>query len=196
MALTRIMKRRRSEDVWKGLAAGAIGGLAAAWVMNQLETLWSDLSLDKESSHGAQSIKESGPGDGSRRGRENQQGSDREGDDATEKLASAISENVAGRALTKSERRAAGTAIHYAFGATTGAMYGAMAELSPRVTVGAGMPFGAAVWLAADEGMVPAMGLSKPPTEYSLLVHACNLASHVAYGATTEVLRRAVRAII
>lgn len=77
--------------------------------------------------------------------------------------------------------------------ALTGAMYGAMSELWPEAAVGAGLPFGAAVWLAADEIAVPALGLSKPATEYPLSKHAYALASHLVYGVTTEVVRRVVR---
>lgn len=57
-------------------------------------------------------------------------------------------------------------ALHYAFGAATGAAYGAAAEVLPSLTAGAGFPFGGAVWLAADEVVTPALGLSKKPTEY------------------------------
>lgn len=35
-----------------------------------------------------------------------------------------------------------------------------------------GVPFGAALWLAADEVEVPAFGLSKSPFEYPLSSHA------------------------
>ena len=69
----------------------------------------------------------------------------------------------------------------------------AMAELVPDVTVGAGMPFGTAVWLLADEVTVPLLGLSKSPTQYPLSKHAYALASHCVYGLTIEVVRRAVR---
>jgi len=55
------------------------------------------------------------------------------------------------------------------------------------------LPFGAAVWAIADEGIVPAAGLSKSPTEYPLSIHAYALASHLVYGLTTELVRRTVR---
>lgn len=73
-------------------------------------------------------------------------------------------------------------------------MYGACAELVPEVTAGAGLPFGAAFWLVADEAAVPLLGLSKGPTEYPLSVHAYALASHFVYGLTAELVRRAMRA--
>jgi putative membrane protein len=71
--------------------------------------------------------------------------------------------------------------------------YGALAELSPTVAAGAGVPFGAALWLAADELAVPALGLSKPLPEYPPSVHANALAAHLVYSLTTDLVRRAVR---
>ncbi len=68
-----------------------------------------------------------------------------------------------------------------------------MSELVPGVTAGAGLPFGAFIWLTADEGIVPALGLSKLPTEYPLSTHVYSLASHLVYGMTAEIVRRAVR---
>jgi uncharacterized membrane protein YagU involved in acid resistance len=70
-----------------------------------------------------------------------------------------------------------------------------VAELVPDVTAGSGMPFGAAVWLAADDITVPAVGLTKWPTEYPLSTHVYALTSHLVYGLTTEAVRRAVRSI-
>ena len=179
-------------NIWKGLAAGVVGGLVASAVMNQFQALWGKLAEGVEKSHGAQSLQQGSPEHGV--GRELQErGSDEEQDDAAERIANAISEGVFDRALTKSEKEIAGTAVHYAFGVTTGALYGAMAEILPGVTVGAGLPFGAFVWLTADEGAVPALGLSKSPTEYPLSTHAYALASHFVYGLTTEIVRGAVR---
>src|SRR5215831_9326800 len=51
----------------------------------------------------------------------------------------------------------------------------------------------AAVWLIADEIIVPALGLSKPPTKYPLSTHASSIASHLVYGMTTEIVRREIR---
>jgi uncharacterized membrane protein YagU involved in acid resistance len=81
-------------------------------------------------------------------------------------------------------------------GATSGALYGAVAEVLPEVKVGAGLPFGVAVWLIADEGIVPAAGLSKSASEYPLSIHAYAFASHLVFGLTTEIVRRAVRSAL
>ena len=179
-------------DVWKGLAAGVVGGLVASAVMNEFQALWSRLLEGEERSHGAQSLQQGSPEHGV--GRElRERGSDDDTDDAPERLANAISVGLFDRELTKGEKETAGKALHYAYGTSMGALYGAAAELLPGVTAGAGAPFGAAVWVTADEGVVPLLGLSKKPTEYPLSIHAYALASHLVYGLTAEAVRRAVR---
>jgi len=183
---------RAAGNVWKGLAAGVVGGLAAAAVMNQFQALWSRQAGGEARSHGAQSLQQGSPRQGI--GLElRAEGKDERTDDATERLANAISVKAFGRELTGREKDAAGTAFHYAMGATSGALYGAVAELAPTATAGGGLPFGVAVWLVADEGLVPAAGLSKSPTEYPLSIHAYSFASHLVFGLTAEVVRRAVR---
>jgi hypothetical protein len=178
-------------NVAKGLVAGMVGGFVAAVVMNQFQQLLHRLIEGEERGHGAQSMQQGTPRHGA--GEMLREYGVDSSDDATERTASAISVGVFDHELTESEKDAAGTAVHYTFGIATGAIYGAAAELLPDVTAGAGVPFGAAVWLAADEGIVPLLGLSKLPTGYPLSTHAYALASHFVYGLTTEVVRRAVR---
>jgi hypothetical protein len=114
-------------------------------------------------------------------------------DDTTVRAASAISEGIFDHKLTRSEKKIAGTAVHYLLGTGVGGLYGAAAEIAPNVTAAAGLPFGAAFWLVVDEGAVPLLGLSKGPMAYPLSVHAYALSSHFVYGVTVEVVRRAVR---
>ena len=107
-----------------------------------------------------------------------------------------ISEGVFGHELQEHEKRPAGAAVHYAFGIASGGLYGALAEVSPQVTTAAGLPFGAAFWLIADEITVPLLGLSKGPAEYPPSTHAYSLASHLVYGVTAEISRRALRQVL
>ena len=172
-------------DLVKGLAAGLAGGLVASWTMNRFQDVWTKAAENMKGSQGNGSI-----GQGSKGEIEQSSG---EEEDATVKAASAISEGIFDHELTKSEKKVAGPAVHYALGTSVGGLYGAVAELAPEVTTGAGLPFGAAFWLVADEGAVPLLGLSKAPTEYPLSTHAYALASHFVYGLTTEIVRRAVR---
>jgi hypothetical protein len=185
--------RRGESSALKGLAAGAVGGLAAAFVMNQFQAAWSRVAVGEERSHGAQSLQQGSPREGV--GRDLRiEGADRPEDDATERLANTLSAGVLERELTEREKDAAGTAFHYAMGLASGAIYGALAEFAPAAKSGAGMPFGLAVWLVADEGLVPAAGLSKSADEYPLSIHAYSIASHLVFGLTAEAVRRALRA--
>ncbi|HMF58696.1 MAG TPA: DUF1440 domain-containing protein [Pyrinomonadaceae bacterium] len=183
---------RGEGDVLKGLAAGLIGGLVASWTMNRFQDVWSALA-DKLSSYARSSEQGEEQENNQREQRANSSGEEEEQDDTTVKAASAISEGIFDHKLTKSEKKIAGTAVHYSLGTSVGGLYGAVAELAPEVTMGAGLPFGAAFWLVADETAVPLLGLSKPPTEYPVSMHVYALASHIVYGLTAELVRRAVR---
>ena len=177
-------------SIWKGMVAGLAGGLLASWTMNQFQAAWTRIAEGTEKSHGAQSMQ---PSEGSHGEQAQDTG---EQDDATVETAKAISENVFGHELQESEKEPAGAAVHYAFGTLSGGLYGALAELTPQVTTAAGLPFGAGVWLLADEVSVPLLGLSKGPTEYPVSTHAYALASHLVYGMTAELSRRALRRVM
>jgi len=175
------------------MIAGAAGGLVASWVMNQFQALWSRMAYGVERPHGAQSLQPGSPRHGVARELQ-ERGRDREADDAAVRTAVIVSDRLLGLELAEREKKEmAGAVVHYAFGVATGGLYGAIAELKPATTAGAGLPFGAAVWLIADEIIVPALGLSKPPTEYPPSTHAYSIASHLIYGLTTEIVRREVR---
>ena len=192
---TRKSKRGSAEDegdFLKGLTAGVVGGLVASAVMNRFQALWSRLAEGEERSHGAQSLQQGSPQHGIG-GELQAEGKDEEEDDAPERLANAISVGIFKHELTERQKDVAGVGFHYAMGATSGALYGAIAEIIPEAKAGFGLPFGAAVWLIADEGILPAAGLSKSPAEYPLSIHAYAFASHLVFGLTTELVRRTVR---
>ena len=173
--------RNGANGVAKALTAGTIGGLVGAWVMSEFQSVWSNVSEKLQQPRGNQ-------GRGS-----NQDSGNEDQDPATIKAARRISEDVFHHKLDESEGKPAGQAVHYAMGAVSGAIYGVMSEIAPPVALGAGVPFGAAVWLIADDVAVPALGLSKWPTEYPLSTNAYALTSHVVYGLTTDLVRRFVR---
>ena len=177
-------------DVLKGLVAGLAAGLVASWTMNQFQAAWTRIAQGNEKSHGAQSLQ---PAEGSKG---DQQKDVNEQDDATVETAKVISRNVFGHELQESEKEPAGALVHYTFGITSGGLYGALAEVSPQVTMGAGLPFGAAFWLIADEVTVPLLGLSEGPTEYPVSTHVYSFASHLVYGVTAEFTRRALRQVL
>ncbi len=155
-----------SETIWKSVAVGAVGGLAGAFAMNQFQSMLSSLS-------------ESG-----------QQPPEDESEDATVKTAEAISGTVFQHELTDEQKKWAGPAVHYAFGATIGAAYGALTEVSPIANAGLGTGYGTAVWLVADELGVSALGLAPPIPQTKMSSHLTALASHLVYGFTLDLTRR------
>lgn len=185
---------RDEGDVLKGLAAGLIGGLVASWTMNRFQDVW--IKLAGSPSSGAEPRQQAEGQESGQGLQQAQKKSDEEQDDATVKTASAISEGLFDHKLTKSEKEIAGPIVHYAFGTSVGGLYGAAAELAPEVARGAGLPFGAAFWLVADETALPLLGLSKGPTAYPVSTHVYALASHFVYGLTTELVRRGVRVVL
>ncbi len=174
----------RDPTIWKGITAGAIGGLCAAWMMLELQELWNDHVQHQDSTplheHGVPEHRVEG-----------ESGTDEAaGDDATLKIVEAVLR----KQLTEAEKKVVGPLMHYGFGAALGALYGGAAELVPAVRTGWGLPFGAAVFVGADEIVVPALGFSAPPNEVPITKHAYGLVTHLVFGLTTEIVRRGVRA--
>ena len=109
---------------------------------------------------------------------------------ASRKAASAAAEALAGRPLNEREKDLGGSLFHYGFGAAAGAVYGALAAAAPKVTMGGGAPYGAAVFVTAGELGIPAAGLSRHPADYPPSRHLSALATHLVYGVTLETVRR------
>ena len=165
------MTNHKSENnVVKGIIAGAIAGLVASFVMTKYQEIAANFGDENDS--------------------------DSKSEPATVKAAKAVSENIFDHKLTKSEKEPAGEAMHYIMGGVSGAIYGASVEMTGVTKMGAGLPFGSAVWAIADDVIIPALGLSKSPTQFSLSTHAYALSSHWVYGITTEYVRKAVRKIL
>lgn len=112
---------------------------------------------------------------------------------ASRRVASDVAEAVTGRPLTESQKDVGAPIAHYLFGAATGALYGALAEVKPETAAAMGLPFGATVWAAADEIGMPLLGLSESPAELPLSRHASALGSHLVFGLTVEAVRRMFR---
>jgi putative membrane protein len=172
------MANRYSDSgcIWKSVAAGALGGLAGSFAMNQFQSLVSAASKASK-------------GNGENSGQEESAGQD---EDATVKTAKAISQTVFDHELAEDEKKWAGPLVHYSLGTTLGAVYGLVAEQLPVARTGFGTAYGAAVWLGADEIAVPALGLSKGPRETPLASHVNALASHLVYGFVTGLTRKLI----
>jgi hypothetical protein len=118
------------------------------------------------------------------------QATDSSDEDATVKVGTAAFEAVTGRKPSRETKQWLGTAAHYSFGAAMGVNYMLASEQAPDVRRGYGTVYGSLVWAAADEGVLPAVGLSKKASDIPLGVHAYALGAHWVYGATLETCRR------
>jgi uncharacterized membrane protein YagU involved in acid resistance len=108
----------------------------------------------------------------------------------SERLAALIFRKFIGRPATRRDAELLGTLLHFGFGGSVGAIYGAVAESRPAATVAAGTLFGSAVWIIADEIGISVAGIADPPQRTPPRLHAYALAGHLAYGLTTEAARR------
>ena len=170
----------RNGDAILNVVGGIAGGLLGSFVMERFQRALGRISHDLGGA----------PGGGGQQYRQPQS------EPSTYKAADSIAVTTTGRNVPPRAKPAAGAAIHYAFGAAVGAIYGAATARMPDVTIWKGVPFGATVWLIADELGMPAAGLAKSPSAYPLRDHATGLASHLLYGATTELVRRSVVATL
>jgi putative membrane protein len=107
-----------------------------------------------------------------------------------------LAEKVAGHELTIVQRKISSEAIHWGFGAATGAAYGALAEYVPTVTSKDGANFGMALVTLTHQGALPAMGLGARPGEQTAREKTSEMTSHIVYGVVTETVRRVVRRLL
>jgi putative membrane protein len=173
MFRSRIFRSRaKRKSISRSIAAGAAGGLAASYAMGLFEGAITTLERVYKGPKGEEAE------------------SDGQAEDATVKTARAISGHVLHHDLTQPEAKWAGPLVHYAFGTLVGAVYGALAHAAAPVKAGSGTAYGAAVWLAADEMAVPALGLSGSQSPPTMASRAKMLAAHLVYGATTHFTRK------
>jgi putative membrane protein len=172
----------------RGMVAGAVGGLAAAWVMNVFMA-----RAGQAVTHVAEHL------DGSAHKPKPAPTQNDNGPkiDATMKTADAIVSIVTGgRHQTLQEEQKGGPIVHYAFGALMGAVYGAAVEYAPAARTGFGTAFGSALFTGADMIAVPALGLSGSSSGAPVSSLASPFSAHIVYGVTTEAVRRLVRAAL
>jgi putative membrane protein len=170
-------KESNKPNLWRGIQAGAIGGLVGSLAMNLVQRAAHEI-FEAPTTPRVDGHPEKGP--------------DFFHDSAAMKVGKRISRRVTGRRLSRKQKRIVEPIVHYVFGAISGAAYGAVAEYIPEVGAAGGIPFGAAFYLADEIGM-PLLDLSGHPLEYPLWRHLDALGTHCLYGFATETVRRNLR---
>lgn len=95
-----------------------------------------------------------------------------------------------GTSLSPQQPHPAGIAVHYGLGGVMGALYSVLRARIGVASVGAGVPFGLAMFLAQDEGLNTMMGTAGKPKDYPWQDHARGAVSHGFFGFVTELLLR------
>lgn len=107
-----------------------------------------------------------------------------------------LSERIAGHPLDETTETLASETIHWGFGATAGAFYGALAEFYPAVTAKEGASFGLVLMALTHGNMLPALELSAPPEDQSAREKTSEAATHILYGVVAERVRSVVRGLL
>jgi hypothetical protein len=182
-------------DVARGALAGALGGIVGTWAMATTNSIWNrtESAIAPTDGHGRRGQREAHAGVGTGRHAQSEPRSHHApGPMPSERLVEIIARKVSSRPLTPQTREALGSVVHYLFGAAAGAVYGGLAARFPKVTIGHGTAYGAAVLLAADEIGIPALGIGPAPDQSPLHAHAYALAGHLGYALALETVRRVV----
>jgi len=169
-------------SLWKGAVAGLAGGLVGTFVKSQAEPLLQQLGerlfppthLQKE-----------------------QPGADVTGhpDRMPPSTLAQEATDAVGVTLSRDEKLDAQEAIHWTFGTTAGVAYGVAAEFTAAET-GFGVPAAVALFGATHGTTLPALGLQADLDELPKAWWVWECGSHLVYGVTVEVVRRAVRAAL
>ena len=115
---------------------------------------------------------------------------------STESPPVVAAEKLVGTSVVTGHEDAVEQGIHWTFGVSTGMTYGALAEASPTLSAGYGVPFGAALFAMTHGSTVPALGLEDPPTERPVYRQTNEFITHLMYGVAVDVTRRFVRKML
>jgi uncharacterized membrane protein YagU involved in acid resistance len=174
--------------------AGALGGIVGTWAMATANAVWTGLTPVPDDPRRAREretrLRNAGVGAG--RHAQSEPRSHQRGISPGERAVAAVARQIAAAPIEPRHRERLGSALHYGFGATAGALYGLLARRWPAAAFGRGTGYGTAVWLVADELVVPAMGIADSPTHTPLRRHAYALVGHWAYGLALDLVRRAL----
>jgi hypothetical protein len=154
----------RSSNVGVDMLKGAVAGVAATWLMNKATTWMYDREAEE-----VRKKEDEARGGGTAYG------------NAAGKVASALDVE-----LTDSQRKAAGTALHWVLGTTAGAAYGVARNRWPSIARAGGLPFGVGFFLTVDEMLNPLLGFTPGPQAFPWQAHARGLGGHVVFGLATE----------
>lgn len=161
--------------VYRGALLGLVGGLVGTLAMGQY---WTRIAPRVQP---PQEEGESGPQPDqhviSPLGQQHQNG-----ESPTAALGRFAYELAAHKTPSQDTRAVLSESVHWAMGAGSGALYGALSARSGEGLLSGGV-FGTILWLSVDETLVPLLGLQDGPASSEWRGHLNRLGAHVSYGA-------------
>ncbi len=175
---------------WKGLVLGAVGGAAGIQAM---KGYWQAINAITGKDPRQESNKEPGPLDDiSLVGQQH-----KEGEGSTEAAGRIIYKGVTGKEpKTKETKTTLSTEVHWAFGLSMAALYGAVRGSARIPDLLGGLALAVGLWGLGDELAVPLLGLAEGPTSSPPELHAHTLGAHVAYGLATAAVAQTLDKIL
>lgn len=175
-----------STTIVRDAVAGLAGGLVGSFAMDLFARAVRAARAGREAEGAAPGFDRAG------RGVQPPQAESHAEDDAPTRVGRAAYEIATGERPDPRTEHWLGTAAHYGFGAAAGVVYALASRAAPPLRSGFGTVYGTLVWVLADEGVMPALGLSRGPGELPAGVHGFALGGHWVYGAALEGVRRVV----
>jgi hypothetical protein len=165
--------RRTRGGTGAAVIKGAIAGAVATWLMGRITSYM----YERENKNAREAE------DKARKGKTSYGA-------AAEKMA-----GLTGRSLDDQQRERVGSAIHWAIGIGTGAVYAVLRRRFAGVGKLGGAAFGTAFWGVVDEGLVSGLGLTPGPAAFPWQAHARGLAGHLTFGTVTDATLRVLDAV-
>jgi Protein of unknown function (DUF1440) len=148
--------------------AGLAGGLVGGWMMSQFTHFWKSLPRSQNSLPYS-----------------------RQEWDAVSRSAEVIGERFSGGKLRVRQQKLGAALVHYFVAGSSGALYAVfVARRGTTISKWAGPLFGLAMWVVGNEIALPALDLTRKPTDYTFGERANALGEHIIYGLTTDRLYR------
>jgi hypothetical protein len=182
---------QQKPSVWRGVCAGAAGGLAGCFGMDLVSRLWTLASRGEITSREESLVQQGGRPEVEAAKKAALSAGD-PGAVATTAIADRVAE-AQGRPLSPKERTRGGQILHYSYGATMGALYGAGVEYFPSLRSQHGVLYGLLLWIAGVQVALPIAGLTAAPARYSSGEHVFSVASHAVFGLVAETTRSQIR---
>jgi len=170
------MNRTRKRSLSQAVILGAASGFAGAWAMTLFTRSW-NAALDRCEIRSNESLRPPLP-------------YSQQEWESTSAIAQTVAVQVLGRHLSATQEKTGARIVHYAVGVAGGAFFAVVNNQFPSLAKSSGALAGLAMWLVGNRYVIPAIGLSRDPRDYSLLMQANAAGEHLAYAITTNFLQR------